>query len=76
MRWKWFQRQEEPIDCTGQATAYPARAGAYSRSYVDSRVPPAWNAPTQAEPQDRPLMTRAGLWRSSHALKLLNSRWR
>ncbi|KXK62111.1 hypothetical protein AWW66_10215 [Micromonospora rosaria] len=26
-RWKWFQRQEEPVDQVGPATRYPLRDG-------------------------------------------------
>lgn len=60
MRWKWFQRAETPIDVVQAATIYQDRAGAYSRG---------WNAPTQAIPVDRPLLTRAGEWRARHATR-------
>lgn len=55
-RWKWFQRKDEPIDVVQPATIYPHRAGAYG-----------WNAPTQALPQDRPLMTLGAEHRARHA---------
>ncbi|MEV6815909.1 hypothetical protein [Micromonospora sp. NPDC051296] len=64
-RWKWFQRKDEPIDVV-ERSAYPDRAGAYGTGQ------PAWNAPTAIQPQQRPLMTRAGLWRSSHAVRPRN----
>lgn len=67
-RWKWFQRPEQPIDCVGQATAYPDRAGAYRREPVESRTPePSWNGPTRLI--QRVLMTRGQEHRSQHAVR-------
>ncbi len=70
---KWFQRKEEPIDCTQAATAYPDRAGAYAVCPEQPQMPP-WNRSTEVIPLDRPLMTRAALWRSSHAVRTMNRR--
>jgi hypothetical protein len=59
MRIKWWApKYEEPLDCTGAATAYPEQAGAY----------PLWNAPTRPFPVDRPLMTPLAEWRSRGAV--------
>ncbi|GHJ13224.1 hypothetical protein [Micromonospora sp. AKA38] len=30
-RWKWFQRENEPVDVVQPATAYPDRAGAHAK---------------------------------------------
>jgi hypothetical protein len=72
-RWKWFMRKDEPIDCTGQATAYPNRAGAYGRHVVAGRVPelpprPAWDRPTEVFPRNRPLLTRGQEHRSNSSI--------
>ncbi len=61
-RWKWFQRKDEPIDVV-ERPACPDRAGVGL---------PAWNAPAMGQPQQRPYMTRAGLWRCSHAVRRCN----
>ncbi|TCB96026.1 hypothetical protein E0H26_17895 [Micromonospora zingiberis] len=64
MRVKWFQRPTEPVDTVGAATRYARQ---------DGQPRPAWDGPTMLLPT-RPLMTRAGWWRSSFAMGRLNQR--
>lgn len=62
-RWKWFQRKQEPMDVV-ERPAYAHRGGAYG-GHV--RPTPSWNCPTVPLAQDRPLLTRGGVRRSSQA---------
>ncbi|MFI2711593.1 hypothetical protein ACH495_15835 [Micromonospora sp. NPDC018662] len=55
-RWKWFQRQDEPVDVV-QRPAYAHRGGAYG-----THVP---EGPTDDRPTAQPRDGRAGRSRSA-----------
>lgn len=52
-RWKWFQRENEPVDVVQPATAYPDRTGAHAKRPERPGPPPARGRSGNAEP-DRP----------------------
>ncbi|MEV2241141.1 hypothetical protein [Micromonospora lutea] len=66
-RWKWFQRQDAPIDVV-QRSAYQERAGAYRARQ------PERNAPTAVLRRQLPLLRLARLWRSRHAVRRCHRR--
>jgi len=62
------KRSERPVETLGPATCYPARAGAWV-SVEHARRQPQHQEADQTVILDRPLFTRAGAWRASHALR-------
>lgn len=58
-RWRWFMRSNEPVGVVAQPRAPQHGARIHDR---DPDGLPVWNGPTIAI--DRPVMTRAGNWRS------------
>ncbi|GGM10775.1 hypothetical protein [Micromonospora yangpuensis] len=67
-RWKWFQRREEPVDVVGPATRYSRQDGQPRGRLVVKASHPVVDQPTAVYPQARPLLTRAGWWRSSRCV--------
>lgn len=62
-RWKWFQRKQEAVDVI-ERPVYAHRGGAYGCHICPT---PSWNGPTMPLAQDRPLLTRGGMWRADQA---------
>lgn len=63
-RFKWFQRPDHPVD---YVAGEPVSS---TRNFGEQR----WIGRAAVPPPEPPLMTKAGAWRSSRALKRRNQR--
>lgn len=63
-RFKWFQRPDQPVDyVAGEPVSSTCNFGSQR-----------WIGRAAVPPPEQPLMTKAGAWRSSEALKRRNQR--